>query len=56
MTEATVLPRENPTEGWDNVPLFMQKLPEADDGDNKAIEALKSLLYDDTPEGTFWPT
>jgi hypothetical protein len=51
MTEATVLPRESPIEGWDDVPLFMQKLPEAENGSNDAIEALKTLLYDDTPEG-----
>jgi hypothetical protein len=55
MTEPTVLPRQSPTEGWDNVPLFMQKLPEAEGGDSDAIEALKTLLYDDTPEGMCWP-
>lgn len=35
----------------EEVPLFMTELPAADEGENDALEALRSLVYDDTPEG-----
>jgi hypothetical protein len=52
-----LLPAERPATttlaDFDNVPLFMQSLPEKDDGSNDALEALRSLVYEDSPEGDY---
>lgn len=36
---------------FDQVPLFMRELPRADAGENDALEALRSLVYDGSPAG-----
>lgn len=35
----------------ESVPLFMRELPKDDAGDNDALEALRTLLYDGSPTG-----
>jgi hypothetical protein len=48
-------PTERPVttqlDDFDAVPLFMRDLPEHDDGQNVALEALRSLVYEDSPKG-----
>lgn len=38
-------------DSMDDVPLFMRELP-SDAEDNVALQALQSLVYEGTPEGT----
>lgn len=36
---------------FDSVPLFMRETPSADGEENETLEALKSLIFDGTPDG-----
>ena len=45
------IPLDDKLAAFDNVPLFMKSLPE-DALDNPVVNALQSLAYDGTPDGT----
>ena len=42
---------KNLDELFDSVPLFMRESPTADGEENETLEALKSLIFDGTPDG-----
>ena len=40
---------------FESIPLFMRDLPTDPSGDNNTLDALQSLMYDGTPDGTIQP-